>query len=163
MKYTLYRNPTLFDFIEVCYALPEDEREQFATLSGKPYDPNVVAAQYFLRDCPKWVLCADDKPLCVAGFDYVRPGVWQDWMFSTPAAWSPAHWRTVTKNVRKVMDGMLVKDAHRLQCISLKSRIQAHKWYRVLGLVLEGELEGYGINGENALVFKRMKEENDGR
>lgn len=161
MKYTLYRNPTLFDFIEVCYALPADEREQYEAFSGRPYDPNVVATQFFLKDCPKWVLCADDKPIAVAGFVCIRPGVWEDWMFSTPAAWDK-HWRTVTKKVREVMNGMLVKDAHRLQCISLKSRIQAHKWYRVLGLVLEGELEGYGVNGENALIFKRMKVEADG-
>lgn len=162
MKIELLRNPTLFDFIEVCYQLPEDEREQYEAFTGAPYDANVVATQFFMKAGPKWVVTADDKPIVIAGFDCIRPGVWQDWMFSTPAAWDK-HWRAVTKKACVVMAGMLKKDAHRLQCISLASRIHAHRWYRVLGLVLEGELEGYGVNGENALIFKRMKAEPDGQ
>ena len=158
-KYALYQNPSLIDFLMVCEALPEDEREQWQVFSGSKYDPQAVAALYYQRACPKWVFYFEDRPLAVAGFDQLRQGVWQDWMFSTPDAWSPQHWRAVTRQTRKVMDHMLKTTAHRLQCVSLASRIQAHEWYRVLGLTLESPLEGYGTEGENALLFKRMKVE----
>jgi hypothetical protein len=55
------------------------------------------------------------------------------------------------------MDFMLRETAHRLQCVSLASRIHAHRWYRPLGLRLEGTLAGYGVNGEDALMYSRLR------
>lgn len=157
MSLTVYRNPKLLDFVQVCHKLPADEREQYEAFSGKAYDPEEVAAVFSLRDCPSWVIVANGQPIVVAGFDMIRPGVWQDWLLSTPEAWS-VHWRGVTKISRRVMDLMLRETAHRLQCISLASRIHAHRWYRPLGLVQEGVLHGYGVNGEDALMFARLRD-----
>jgi hypothetical protein len=92
----------------------------------------------------------------VAGFDQIRPGVWQDWLLSTPAAWDK-YWRSVTKISRRVMDEMLQQGAHRLQCVSLASRIHAHRWYRPLGLEREGLLRAYGVNGEDAVMYSRLR------
>ncbi len=156
MTCTLYRNPVLADFLLVCGQMPPDEREQYEAFSGEPYDPEKVAAVYSLRAGPSWVLVADSHPIVIAGFDMIRPGVWQDWMFSTPAAWDK-YWRTVTKTCRKVMDAMLRSEAHRLQCVSLASRVHAHRWYKPIGLRLEGTLQGYGVNGEDALMFARLR------
>jgi hypothetical protein len=125
MTLTVYRNPTLVDFLRVANELPPDEREQFEAFTGE-------------------------------AFNQLRPGVWQDWMFSTPEAWSK-HWRGVTKIARRVMDFMLQGEAHRLQCVSLASRIHAHRWYRPLGLEQEGTLRGYGVNGEDAIMFARLR------
>lgn len=157
MSLTLYRDPTLIDLLDVCHRLPEDEREQIEAFSGEKYDAQRYAAAYHLRPGPKWLLHDGERTVAVAGFDMVRPGVWQDWMFSTPEAWSSANWRSTTKYVRRVMDAMLKTEAHRLQCVSLASRIQAHRWYRTLGLVYESTLEAYGAGGENALMFKRLR------
>lgn len=156
MTVTLSRGASLADLFQVCIALPDDEQEQFEVFSGERYEPTYVAAAFFLRPGPKWTVVADGTPIVVAGFDLVRRGVWQDWMFSTPVAWE-RHWRTVTKLGRRVMDEMLRENAHRLQCVSLASRTQAHRWYRPLGLELEGTLRGYGINGEDALMFSRLR------
>ena len=156
----LYTNPQLADFYMVCHALCEDEREQYRAFAGEDYDPATMAAAYFLRDCPKWVLVGESGPLVIGGFDMIRPGVWQDWLFSTPEAWSPPYWRSVTKACRRVMDGMLNSQAHRLQCLSLASRTRAHEWYRPLGLRLEGTLREYGVNGEDALMFARLRSSN---
>lgn len=153
----VYKNPQLVDFIQVCRQLPTDEIEQFEAFTGEPFNPDLVAAAYALRPGPAWVLTADNEPIVIAGFDMLRPGVWQDWMFSTPVAWEK-HWRTVTKYCRKTMDAMLQSGAHRLQCVSLASRIHAHRWYRPLGLVLEGTLHGYGVNGEDAFMFARLRD-----
>ncbi len=161
MTVQIYRDPTLLDFLDVCQRLPADEREQIEAFHG-PYDPQSLAATFYLRSGPRWMLHDGQQTLAVAGFDMLRPGVWQDWMFSTPEAWLPANWRSTTKYVRRAMGAMLKADAHRLQCVSLASRIQAHAWYRTIGLVYESTIEGYGINGENALMFRRLKAADDG-
>ena len=160
MRVRLYTNPRLADFYLVCHSLCEDEREQYRAFAGEDFDPEVVAAAYHLRECPKWVLSTDAGPVVVGGFDMIRPGVWQDWLFSTPAAWSPENWRGVTRACRRVMDAMLNSQGHRLQCLSLASRTRAHRWYRPLGLQLEGTLRGYGVNGEDALMFARLRSSN---
>jgi hypothetical protein len=155
----LFRDPTLIDLLDVAYRLPEDEREQIKAFTGAEYDPQSLAAAYHLRAGPKWMLHDGQQTLAVAGFDLIRPGVWQDWMVSTPEAWTPENWRSTTRYVRKVMDAMLKTEAHRLQCVSLASRIQAHRWYRLLGLEFEALLGAYGANGENAFMFSRLKAE----
>lgn len=157
MTYQIYRGPKLVDFMHVCYQLPQDEIEQYEAFSGEKFDPDAVAAVYSLRPGPAWVLTADDKPIVIAGFDRIRPGVWQDWLLSTPVAWEK-YWRGVTKYCCRVMDAMLQSEAHRLQCVSLASRIHAHRWYRPLGLKLEGTLHGYGVNGEDAYMFARLRD-----
>lgn len=157
----LYRAPKLLDYVHVCMNLNPDEREQIEAFTGQPYDPEEVAWSHAQRQMA-WMLCEDEKPIAIAGFDMLRPGVWQDWMLSTPRAWDP-NWRTTTKYVKRVMDTMLQQDAHRLQCISLASRIHAHKWYAVLGLAPEAPLKAYGANGEDAIIFSRLRDEPDGQ
>lgn len=159
MKWEIFRDPDLLDFLQVTESCPQDEREQIEAFTGEKFDARRIAAVLFLKSGPKWVLCCDGKPLSVAGFDELRPGVWQDWMVNTPESFDATHWRTVTRYVRRVMDAMVKTDAHRLQCVSLASRIHAHKWYRVLGYTYEGTLRGYGAGGEDALMFSRTRVE----
>lgn len=159
MNYAVYKGPKLIDFLQVLGKLPDDEVDQFEAFTGEKFDVERVASVYSLREGPAWVLTVEGQPIVIAGFDMLRPGVWQDWLFSTPVAWEK-HWRLVTKMSRKVMDAMLQSGAHRLQCVSLASRIHAHRWYRPLGLRLEGTLHGYGVNGEDALIFARLRDPN---
>jgi|SRR5690606_38901078 len=156
----LYRDPHLAAFVHVCYNLTEDERDQIEAFTGRAYDPEETALMHAQKR-PAWMLCEDGVPIAIAGFDLIRPGVWQDWMLNTPTAFDK-YWRTTTKHVKRVMDAMLKEDAHRLQCISLASRIHAHKWYAVLGLAPEATLRAYGANGEDAIIFARLRDESDG-
>lgn len=158
MKFEVFKRPTLSDILLICDRLPEDEREQWEAFTGHPFDRDTMALSIASKSGPSWVLCLDGQPLCAAGYDYVRPGVWQDWMINTPEAFG-RHWRTTTKHVKRGMDAMLDQtDAHRLQCVSLASRIHAHRWYAVLGLAPEGTLRAYGANGEDAIMFARVKD-----
>lgn len=162
MEFKLYSSPTLADFFEVCSALPEDQREQYEAFTGEKYDPATVAAAYFLRPGMRWVLCVDGKAVVVAGFDKIREGVYQDWMFTTQQTWDvPAIWRTATRYVKRVMDAMFEQGAHRLQCVSLASRIHAHRWFKLIGLKAEGKLEAYGADGEDAFMFARVRKSED--
>lgn len=160
MTVELFKKPTLSDLLLICDRLCSDEREQYEAFYGKPFNRDAMAIGLVTKPGPSWVLCADGRPLCAAGFDYVRPGVWQDWMVNTPEAFG-VHWRSTTKQVRRVMDGMLDQaNTHRLQCVSLSTRTNAHRWYRVLGLAPEGTLRAYGANGQDAIMFSRVKQQN---
>lgn len=162
MSLVLYQKPKLVDILSVCFDARDDEREQHEVFTGDRYDPEIFAARLSLLGGPSWSICRDEKPLLVAGFIPLRPGVYQDWMVSSNAAWADGNWREVTKIARRVMQAMLTHEAHRLQCISLRSRIQAHRWYNILGLRQEGVLEAYGVNGEDAVMFARLKVISDG-
>lgn len=156
MTVRLLSGTDLLELLQVCYRLPADEREQCEAFSGDAYDPAHLAATLYATPGPKWTVMAAGDPIMVAGFTNLRPGVWQDWAVTTPAAWD-THWRPVTRLARRVMDEMLQTRAHRLQCVSLASRIHAHRWYRPLGLEPEGTLRGYGANGEDAIMFSRLR------
>lgn len=160
MTVKLYRGANLTELLRICYVLPQDERDQFEAFTGNTYSHDVLASTLYLRPGPSWTIAVGDeagfRPIMAAGFDEIRPGVWQDWAVTTPEAWA-VHWRPVTRISRRVMDEMLQTRAHRLQCVSLACRVSAHKWYRPLGLVQEGVLHGYGANGEDAIMFSRLR------
>lgn len=160
MNVELFQGATLVDCLAVCHRSCVDEREQYEAFTGAKFEPDAVAAQLYMQGGPIWTICVGGEPTVVCGYLRERPGVWQDWLVSTPAAWGPTAWKGVTRRLRKLMDAMLETQAHRLQCISLRSRIQAHAWYRVLGLRQEGDgLEAYGADGQDALMFVRLKVE----
>jgi hypothetical protein len=153
----IYTNPLLLDFIKVCIKMPQDEREQLEAFTGQKYDVDGAAIGNFMVQGPKWVIKADGEPIVVGGFAQQRPGVWRDFMLTTPEAWTD-HWFPVTRFCRRAMDWMLAsKQAHRLECVAHHSREKAFKWYRVLGYNREATLYGYCANGADAVIFSRVQ------
>jgi hypothetical protein len=157
----VYNNPLLLDFIKVCIAMPQDERDQIEAFTGEQYSVDGAAVGNFTVPGPKWVIKADDEPILIGGFTPQRPGVWRDFLLTTPAAWEQ-HWFTITRHCRRAMDAMLNSgQAHRLECIVPAQRL-AHreglaKWYKTVGYNNEGLLHGYCANGADAVIFSRVK------
>ena len=153
----IYSNPLLLDFIQVACTMPQDERDNWTALTGQPYDVDQIAMGSFCQAGPKWVIKADDKPICVGGFVPQRPGVWRDFMINTPDAFTK-HWFPVTRNARRAMDAMFAsKQAHRIECVSLAGRDKAFRWYKILGYNKEATLYGYCANGADAIIFSRVE------
>ena len=157
----VYSNPLLLDFIKVCIKMPQNERENFEAITGEKYDVDSIAVGNFTVPGPKWVIKADDEPICVGGFAPVRPGVWRDFMINTPEAWEK-HWFAVSRICRRALDAMFIsKQAHRLECVSLASRLEKHpeieKWYTLLKYNREATLYGYCANGADAVMFSRVQ------
>ena len=157
----VYTNPLLLDFIKVCLNMPQDEREQLEAFTGEKYDVDAAAIGNFTVPGPKWVIKADDEVLCIGGFVPQRPGVYRDFMLTTPAAWEK-HWFPITRIARRAMDAMLhSKQAHRIECVTpaarLASRPEVEKWYAVLNYHREGIMYGYCANGADAVLFSRVK------
>ena len=156
-----YTDPLLLDFIKVCINMPEDERKQLEAFTGQPYDIDGAAVGNFTVEGPKWVIKADDEPIVIGGFVPQRPGVWRDFMLTTPGAWEK-HWFHVTRICRRAMNAMLVSgQAHRLECICPASRLaarpQIETWYGVIGYTREATLWRYLADGSDAVIFSRVR------
>jgi hypothetical protein len=157
----VYTDPWLVDFLKVCANMPQDEREQLEAFTGEPYSIDGAAVGNFQVAGPKWVIKADNEPIVIGGFVPQRPGVWRDFMLTTPGAWEK-HWFPITRIARRAMNAMfLSKQAHRLECIAPAPRLAARSaiedWYRVLGYTREATLYGYCANGADAVLFSRVK------
>lgn len=167
----VFTNPFLVDFIQVAARMPDDERSQIEAMTGVKYDIDGAAVGNFIVPGPKWVVKFGENeeafengtavPLVVGGFVQQRPGVWRDFMLTTPEAWTD-HWFTVTRVCRRAMTAMLRSgQAHRLECIvpavRVQSRPELEKWYSVLGYNNEGLRYGYCANGADAIAFSRVK------
>jgi hypothetical protein len=141
--------------------MPEDEKKQVEAASGEAFDIDSIAIGNFTAQGPKWVLKAQDEPVLIGGFNYIRKGVWQDFLITTPDAWG-ANWFAVTRHCRRAMDAMFQSgQAHRIQCIvpvkRLKERPELAKWYKVIGYTREALMYGYYANGADAYSYARVK------
>lgn len=167
----LFNNPFLGDFIQIASRLPKDEREQIEIMTGSNYDVDGAAVGNYMVSGPKWVAKIADTeadfesgnslPVCVGGFAPQRPGVWRDFLLTTPEAF-PQHAIAITSFCKKAMDAMLHSgQAHRLECIvpaaRLQSRPELARWYKILGYNKEGLRYGYCANGADAVAFARVK------
>lgn len=158
----VYTDPLLLDYVKICVLMSEDERKQVEAFVGQPYDIDSVAVGNFMVPGPKWVIKDENNPLVVGGFKQQRPGVWRDYMLTTPQAWEKQYWFTVTRTCRRVMDSMFAsKQAHRLECIApamrLYNRPELAKWYKFLGYHEEGRRYGYCADGGDAIAFARVQ------
>lgn len=159
----VFSNPLLLDYVKICILMPADERAQIEAFVGQKYDIDSVAVGNFMVPGPKWVIKdGNDNPLAVGGFKQQRPGVWRDYMLTTPEAWERKYWFTVTRTCKRVMDGMFTsKQAHRLECVApaarLKKRPELEKWYKFLGYCNEGLRHGYCADGSDAVAFARVQ------
>jgi hypothetical protein len=149
--------PSIVDFLKVCAVLPDAARREYEAFHGRPYDVEQVALQFATAAGPSWALLnLTGEPIIIGGFTWIREKVWQDWLFSTPTAWTD-HWRTVSKVCRRVIDRMMETEANRIQCIALASKATARAWYRCVGYEYEGCLKRFGAGGEDVVMYARVK------
>jgi hypothetical protein len=158
----IYQNPTLLDFIKVCFNLPQDERDQLEAFTGEPYDIDSAAVGNFMTPGPKWVAKVDEEPISIGGFVPLRPGVWQDFMLNTPEAFAKKNWFALTRASRRCMNAVFSsRQGHRIECIvpgqRLMERPELEAWYKVLGYNREATLYGYCATGADAIIFSRVQ------
>lgn len=157
----VYNNPWMTDFLSVCIRMPEDERKQLEAFTGEEYNSDNAAVGNFTVPGPKWVVKdAEMSPIAVGGFVPQRPGVYRDFLLSTPEAWG-ANWFGLTRICRRMMAAMLENGAHRLECIVPLARVAARpeleRWYDSVGYRSEGILWRYLADGTDAKIYSRVK------
>ena len=155
----LFNAPELVDFLRVCTDLLPEEVEQYEAITGERFHATQAAANRYLRASPSWGIATPEEPLCVGGFDCVRPGVWRTWMLTRPMAFEPANWRIVTRYCRQAVDRVMESGANRVECEALASRTQALRWYeKGLRMQREAVSRKAGAAGQDFVTFVRVRE-----
>lgn len=130
-----------------------DAREIYATRATD--DPADVARQASVS--PYAFVYGRGRAAIAAFGAFERwPGVWSIWLFANDL-WSAAAARAVVRFVHRLLrTEIAAHGAHRLECKSLASHRDAHRFIRALGLRPEAELPGYGRAGETFISFSRV-------
>ncbi len=153
--------PMVSDVVYLARQMRSDEIAQYLAVSGfSQYDPDDAVRNFLSIPGESYVL-VDDKhmPILLGGFSPVRRGVYEGWQVGTDAGWAK-HWRAITKVSRRLIDGMLDREGvHRIQVCAVASRAEnTFKWYQHgLGLSVDGTLPGYCANGEDAIMFSKVR------
>lgn len=88
----------------------------------------------------------------VGGFTAVRMGVFEGWILGTnnfQKAYIP-----LTRAIKRdIIPAIIAGGAHRLECKSVATHEEAHKWLEVMGAKYEGTHYGYGMNGEDFKTY----------
>lgn len=157
--------PIVEDFAYLARRIREDEKAQWLALTGaRTYEPDDCARNCVMLQGQKFVLVdGSDLPIVAGGFEEVRPDVFQTWMIGTDAGWAQ-HWRAITMHSRRLMQRLLDQGARRLQTYALASRTKAHQWYeRGLRQQYEGTLRQFYADGQDAVLYARVREVSGGR
>lgn len=152
------------DLFYVCKRMTEDERAQYEAMTGAPFDYRESALYFANLPGIKFTYLDDqDVPVCCGGYHEVSAGVWQSWMACTDEAFAN-HWRGITRHSRRVMQMLFDNGIRRLQTNALAGRKSARKWYEAgLKLTHEGTMRGFAANGEDVVIYAKVKEPDDVR
>lgn len=156
------RQTTLVDLLVVARSMPEDEVEQILALGGNP-EPEAVAMALF-RAPLSWTIVDIDtqEPLVVGGYVQTGATVYRSFFLANPRVWEE-HGAEVTALTADTIND--IKDSFdfvRLETLCLASRDQkVTDWYEKIGLVYDGKLEGYGVKGQDVVLYSTVSKKGD--
>lgn len=100
-----------------------------------------------------WIARLNGRPAGCIGVTESHPGCWQLFSFGT------TDYRRVAVFFKSKLDKMVgfgrERGMHRLECRSLLSHVEAHRYIGLLELKLEATLHKYGRKGQDYLLFAR--------
>lgn len=147
--------------IQVCRHLEETERREWEALQG-PLDPERWADAHLGLPGPSFAcLAKDGEPVVMGGFNLEVPGMGVGWLGVTDRF--PEVAIEVTRASRKAIDFALTESLVDVVMVaSAAFHKTAHRWFRTLGLERHADLPGFGLNGEDFIIFQRSNnQEND--
>lgn len=157
MKLFLRGPITLIDALVVIAAAEPTDLGQASSFGfeGSAEDLAVMLRGF---DGPSWAICraTDGAQVAIGGFVKQRKGVYRSWFISKSSAFE-LHGRELTAICARLIKNLLADGAHRVETVSLSNRHYAHRWYGAIGMTRESESPGYGINGEAAVTYVRIR------
>lgn len=153
---------TLVDILVVSRALPEDEIEQIEAFGGTP-DPERIALSLMQSAPMMWTVREIDskEPLVVGGWVQTGPTIFRSFFLANPRVWEE-HGKEITEITAETIEE--VKKALpyvRLETYCLPHRERARAWYEKLGMTFDVELDGFGVNGESAVLYSTVGKHGD--
>lgn len=148
---------SLLDALTVAHDADPTDLEQaaeFGIVGGLDY----LAATLFATAGPRWAVADANShmQIAVGGFFPLRKGVYQSWFLSREGAFQ-SYGRDLTSICRRSMQHMMDSGANRLETVSLSNRALAHRWYESLGMTREADHPYYGVTGQSATTYVRIR------
>ncbi len=137
--------------------LPESERALFKATTGEDFDAESFLVALAEIPGTHHIVWAGEKPIAAGGLIPQRPGVVRSWFIAPDASWAQ-YGQEITDFVRGYVEATLAnKLAHRIETVTLADRAEARAWYERIGLTFESTLRGYGVNGEDAVMYVAIR------
>lgn len=151
------RELNIDNLLTVFRDLPADELALWKVCTGREFNPVTCAIAALESPGFHYIIHNGDQPLAGAGFYEQRHGVYRTWMLSTSLAWE-YYGEEMTAVVKGAISDIIAQGvAHRVETITLADRKRARDWYPKIGLQYESTQIGYGINGEDAVVYVALR------
>lgn len=147
--------PTLTDALYIAHHLREEHRRELQALRSEKldFDALAVEAMGFAGRGLSWTAWHESRPVALFGVTEVRRGVYASFILATDDF--PAVILPLTRFAVKVYRHLARSGrAHRIETTSYGGNADAHRWIRLMGGREEARLTGYGVNGEDFLMFK---------
>lgn len=139
----------------VCRNMQPIDRREREALHFK-FDTDRHAIECYQSDIKYCVLAADGEPIVIGGINFQSPGVGRTWMCGTDRF--PEVIKEVTKATRRMFSALLENgEVHRIETLSAGFHDAAHRWFRLLKLEQESVVKGLGKNGEDYILFRRLR------
>ncbi len=150
--------PSMHHILLLADHAPAEEIAQHEAFTGIEWDAGAVAARYYRGIGHKFALLdVANMPVAAGGWEPEGNGTWSSWMITGPDAWRE-HGLALTRHCRDVMDTLFHAGARRLELQVLATRTGARDWYvKGLRMTEEGTRRQYGANGEDAVMYARVK------
>lgn len=140
----------------ICFNMREiDRHEIYANLpTSNPLEWAALVFQATSRKGCAWIASLDGRPAAVMGVFENFPGTWQIFSFGTDdyiralVAFKPK-WPLM-------QDYLKEHGGHRLECRSLLTHRQAHRFLQLMGFKAEAILDCYGRNREDYILFRQV-------
>lgn len=147
------------DVIHVAENMRERDYEEISCLTfaeGRKELAQYLANLYSQHQNVYAVGTAKEGPIAILAYIPVRPGVWSLGMFATDSFQKIGRFLTKTI-IRDIIPSLDRANAHRVEAQSIEGYKEIHRWLQFLGLQKEGEMPGYGRNGENFITFSYVR------
>jgi hypothetical protein len=157
---TTVRQMHLGDLVLTLCNQNDEEMEQYAKLTGRPFFVDGVVLDILNRPGDKWALVDDKRPndtLVVGGFTPINAGTAASWCYVHKDAWA-TYAGPVTVQCRRMVERALQNGAHRVETLCLAGRPHVQKWYEKLGLHYEATLHKFGADGTDAVIHAALRE-----
>lgn len=159
MKQLEITNTTLVDILMVTKTLAEDEVKQIEAFSGQAVSADQLTISLMNSAAMMWTarLIEGGEPLVVGGYVQTGPTIFRSFFLANPRVWAE-HGSEITDLTRDTIEKILENSEYaRLETYCLLEREDAQKWYEKIGLSKDGVLHGFGVKGEDAVLYSTVK------
>jgi hypothetical protein len=140
----------------ICFNMREiDRHEIYANLpTTNPLEWAAMIFQAVGKNGCAWHASLDGRPAAAMGVFENFPGNWQIFSFGTDdyirvlVAFKPKWYL--------MQDFLRDHGGHRLECRSLTTHKEAHRFLKLMGFAPEAVLQSYGRNREDYILFKQV-------